>query len=73
MLAKETRTIQRRPRKNSRGILDQSQCSKTLTAPAMAVRNRLPNIDPNVTAEEFLEQIQLGSNGFRVETLLAQE
>ena len=31
-------------------------------------KKRLPNIDPNETAEEWLEQFQLGSNRVHVET-----
>ena len=30
------------------------------------VRERLPNIDPNVTAEKWLEQLKLGSNRVRL-------
>ena len=59
--------------KNSQEFSDQRRFSTTLTALAYGrqsyrkCRRRLPNIDPNGTAEEWLEQLMLGSNKVRFE------
>ena len=43
------------------------------TSAIQKVRKRLPNIDLNGTAEEWLEQLKLGSSKVRFEDLLLQK